>query len=101
LPTRVIDEASDRSAFENACDCGLDGLFLADIEGAGFALAAVLNDFGLYAVEFVLCAAGNDDLCAQARELMRGAAPDAAAATGNDDAFPRKSPSLKTDLYPE
>ena len=64
-------------------DAGLHCVFIADVEGDAVADAAVFSDFGSDAVELVLLAPADKHRGAERRELVRGAAPDAAATAGD------------------
>ena len=64
--------------------------FFADVEGVRLAGTAGRLDLALHHVELLRLAAGDRHMRAEGRELVRGAAADAAAAAGDDD-----GPALK------
>ena len=70
---------------EHFGDRALHRIFLADVADVRAGLAAGLCDFGANALEFVARAADERHRRAQARQFMRGAAPDAGAAAGDDN----------------
>ena len=73
----------------------LDLRFLADVEGVRLAGAAGRLDLALHDGELLGLAAGDDDMRAERRDLVRGAAADAAAAAGDDDGLAGEQPRLE------
>jgi hypothetical protein len=63
----------------------LHGVFVADVEGNGLALAAVLANFLGHAVQFFGGAPADDNPRAQRGQFVRGAAANAAAAACDPD----------------
>src|SRR5207245_3631649 len=95
LAAGVIHEAVDAVVLgDDAGDRGLHRVFVADVEGDAVGAAAVLGDLGGHALQLVLRATADDDPRAKRRQLVRDAAPDAAAAAGDpqDPAFEQAGP---------
>ena len=85
LAAGIVDEAVDPPlSLDDALNRLFCRLFVADVEGKGFDVAAVVGNFRRDPVELLLAASGDDHMRAEAGEFVRHAAPDPAPAAGND-----------------
>ena len=75
----------------------LDRFFIADIAGLPVRAAAVLGDFGGDFFQLFRLAPDQQYIGAEGGEFMRGAAPDTAATTRDDDGLPLNRSALKID----